>query len=395
MAIKILKTNYSGDVLEQLLTRAVTSNELVERGLIRIEPGVNKAFHLPRLRTGRMLQKRKEMPQDADSKGDFQYDEVTITPRDFMVYTTFNPRSFEQVWRKFQPTGELVFRELPPEVQSTLLSEVAKTVSFELGDHLINGVYGDGEGQFFNGILTNILSNNSVKTITSTGQTMIDRLFDVFKAIPKTLRSSKNLRILMSRNDADTYDNELSALHHKGTSVQDLNASRYKSIKIEPLTQWPDGVIVATICGMDADTNLWAACNLQEDANVIQVDKVTNAGERYFIKMLMTMDTAIAFGEDVVLLDFRGAPDVKFITAMPNEIVIPATGGQATAIVTASGKYDILGAHVGFEATKVEGGILIKAEANTTESDRMGTIELQLKGSSEKAVIEVFQANGK
>ena len=62
---------------------------------------------------------------------------------------------------------------------------------------------------------------------------------------------------------------------------------------------------MATICGMDYDTNLWAGVNLVDDMDVIQIDKLTNAGERYFFKMLMKADTNIAWGEDVIMLDAR------------------------------------------------------------------------------------------
>ena len=34
--IKVTNTNYAGEVLEMLLTRAATSNELVEKGLIHM-----------------------------------------------------------------------------------------------------------------------------------------------------------------------------------------------------------------------------------------------------------------------------------------------------------------------------------------------------------------------
>ena len=30
-----------------------------------------------------------------------------------MAFTVFNPRAFEQIWRKWQPKGNLVFAELP------------------------------------------------------------------------------------------------------------------------------------------------------------------------------------------------------------------------------------------------------------------------------------------
>ena len=86
-----------------------------------------------------------------------------------------------------------------------------------------------------------------------------------------------------------------------------MNVERYKGIRIIPLANWPDGLIVATVCGMDYDTNLWAGVNLVDDMDVIQIDKLTNAGEKYFFKMLMKADTNIAWGEDVILLDGRVA----------------------------------------------------------------------------------------
>jgi len=36
MALNIQNTNYNGEVLEQLLTVATTSNEIVEKGLIHV-----------------------------------------------------------------------------------------------------------------------------------------------------------------------------------------------------------------------------------------------------------------------------------------------------------------------------------------------------------------------
>lgn len=94
MAIIVRNTNYSGEVLEQLLTLAATSNEIVEKGLIMVIPGVEKKISLPRLKTGKMLQKRKENPGVEDSKGNFNYDEKSLDPVDFMAFTVFNPRTF-------------------------------------------------------------------------------------------------------------------------------------------------------------------------------------------------------------------------------------------------------------------------------------------------------------
>ena len=100
MAIQIQNTAYDGEVLERLLTKAATGNELVQKGLIKLVPNIRKKYSIPRLKTGTMLQKRKEQPESKDSKGDFNYSENALVPQDFMAYTEFNPRAFEEIWRK-------------------------------------------------------------------------------------------------------------------------------------------------------------------------------------------------------------------------------------------------------------------------------------------------------
>ena len=174
MAINIINTNYNGEVLEKLLTLAATGNEMADRGLMHIEPNIAEKFSIPRLKTGTMLQKRKEQPEDSDSKGNFNYSERSLIPKDFMAFTTFNPRSFESVWRKWQPTGPLVFSQLPPEGQNALLSELAKQVKFELGWHFINGEYAEsGDTKLFDGFIKRMAADTDKVVVTTTAATLI------------------------------------------------------------------------------------------------------------------------------------------------------------------------------------------------------------------------------
>lgn len=285
MAIVISNTNYSGDVLEHILTKAATGNELVERGLIRMEPGVSDKFSIPRLKIGKTLQKRKDAPTATDSKGEPTYSEAVIDVRDFMAFTTFNPRSFEKVWRPFQPQGNLVFSKLPADVQNTLLMEIMKAVTFETGSHLINGEYADSgsdlDYKLFDGFVKKITTNSDKVVVISTETTMIGKLKDVRKAIPAFMRNNPRLRILMSLNDSDKYDEELTAQENKGSDWTDTNVSRFKGIQIEALAEWPDDLIVATLCGNDLGTNMWAACNLVDDPDAILIDRLTNTSESY------------------------------------------------------------------------------------------------------------------
>lgn len=308
MAVQGLNTtNYSGEVQENALTLATTGNEFVSRGLIMVIPGVNDSISIPRVKTGRMLQKQKEDPQKSDSKGDFTYSEKKLTPKDMMAFTMFNPRAFEHIWRPYQPTGDLVFRQLPANVQNLLLQELLKQVGNELGYQYINGVYesGSDDSKLMDGILTQAAKDADVVKVKTTGSTMLQRLKELRTEIPVTMRKDSNLRILMSVEDFDQYDDELTQLANKGTAPTDINQERYKGIPFEVLTQWPQGLIVATLCDSGMNGNLFAAVNLRSDENVIQIDKWANASELYFFKMLMKADTQIGFGEEFIALDWR------------------------------------------------------------------------------------------
>lgn len=315
MAIVVKNTNYNGEVLERILTMASTRNELVEKGLIMVIPGVEKKISLPRLKSGKMLQKRKEDPQKEDSKGNFNYDEKSLDPKDFMAFTVFNPRVFEHIWRKWQPKGNLVFAELPPEAQNALLDELAKQVQFELGDHYVNGEFEEGsdDDKLMNGILTQAAKDAECIVVETAETTMVGKLKAVRKAIPKAMRENPNLRILMSVEDWDKYDDELTERENKNSAETEINRKRFKGITIETVAAWPEGVIVATLCSQDSDGNLFAAVNLQDDEDVIQIDKLSNASELYFFKLLMKADTNIAFGEEFVVLDSRSNPKFKAV----------------------------------------------------------------------------------
>lgn len=345
MAINIKNTNYDGEVLENILTKAATGNELVQKGLIRLVTGVHKKYSIPRVKVGTILQKHKEQPDDDDSQGDFDYSERELNPEDFMAFTTFNPRTLEDIWRPFQPKGDLVFSELPPNVQNKMLQAMLTQLNFELGYHFVNGVYGNDANNMhlFNGILTRIMADPEVIRVKATAEdSMITRLQKVRKAIPVAIRNNPDLVFMMSVDDADRYDDELTQRIAKGANWTDSNTTRFKGTDIVPLAAMPDGVIVATIATPNENSNVWGAVNLQDDFNVIKIGPLTNAGERYFFKMLMKADTNTAFGDEVVLLDVReadtisGASTTLTTTGQLQETSIDPASDNAVYTVTAT-----------------------------------------------------------
>lgn len=307
MSIIITGSAYDGEVLEQLLVQATTTNELVDRGLIRLVPNVTKKTALPRMKTGKMLQKVKEMPGVEDGKGNFTYDEKYLEPKQFMAFTTFNPAAFEAVWRPFQPKGNLVFEELPTSVQNTLLAEMAAAVNFELGGHFINGEFGDDDDHLFNGVITKILADADIAQVANavalTKENIIAKMNLAWEALPIKYRAKA--KMAMSPTDFTKYSDALTDLSAKGPDYTTQAAPKFKNMPIEVLSEWPEHVIICTIWGSDAKTNVWGGVNLVNDFDTIKIGLLQNAGELYFFKMKMSADTEIAWGEQCSVYDGR------------------------------------------------------------------------------------------
>lgn len=381
-----IQTNYGGEFLNRLLTLVTTGNELFERGLIHMEQNVGDKYSIPRMQLSKILQKRVEQPTSENSKGQFTIDERVLQPQDVMAYTEFNPRLFEKFWKPFQPTGELVFRELPTNVQEQMLLEIAKVAKNELGYHFINGVQGDGEEQFFNGILTRIAADKETILATTTKTKQLDRLRAVWAKVPAAMRNNPNFCFLMSGNDLDAYDDEITD-SSKGKDPTSVNAPRFKGKRIEGLANWPDGVIVATIASLDIDSNLWVACNLVSDTTTIKVDRVSNAGERFFFKMLMKIDTNIVWGKLAVLLDTRT------VTLTPTTLTeFTDDGGEQTVKVGApSEDWTVTPSAAWITTTKEQGQFKVTVPAQEAEGEaRTGTVSVKLGGVTKN--LEVKQA---
>ncbi|MBQ7413826.1 MAG: BACON domain-containing protein [Prevotella sp.] len=379
MPIIIKNTNYNGEVLSRIFTLAVLGCQIVEKGLICVIPNVDKKLSLPRLRTGKMLQKNKEMPSLADAKGNFEYSENELDPEEFMAFTTFNPNTLYNIWRPFQPKGDLVFTELPPSAQNALLDALSRQVKFELGWHYINGTFGKTDDELFNGILYRIKQDRDVIRISSSETTMIKKLYALKAAIPEPIKEHPNLRILMSPSDFEEYDAELTSREHKNSDETKINEKSFKGIKIETLVGWPSGLLIATLCAPDEASNLFAGVHLPDDENVIQIDKYMNAGELYFFKMKMKADTNIAFGEEVVVLDTRENPEfAPGISLSLNSKTFDAAGGTQEITVTATSSYKIGAVPAGFSVKEDDGKFTVTAAANTGSADVTGSIEVSL-----------------
>lgn len=329
-------TNYTGEVLEDLLTYTAQENETYKEGLIHIKAGIQKKYALPTIQLGSIIQDHVATP--TSSKGDYQFSERYLEPNDFMIYIEFNPRDFEKYYKFAQPNGNLVFRTLAPEVQakmarlllekemeyinsaiwnSATTTEKAKVKNASgEGTVVIGEDAAAGPQKYFNGAIMRMLMNAAasaeaeeakggqiIKAGTGSftdGQAVEKELYAMWKVTPPKVRKKAGLVILMDYATWDMYDEYVSSKEYKYTDNRQENQHMFRGKRIIPMTALPENTIIIGCFTSGTDSNLWMGVDYANDEDVLQVDKLQNNSELYFFKMLLKMDVNIVKPAEIV-----------------------------------------------------------------------------------------------
>ena len=331
-------TNYTGEVLEDLLTYTAQENETYKKGLIHIKPGIQKRFTIPQVGLGKIIQDRKATPvSPTDSKGEYTFAERYLEPNDFMVYLEFNPRDYEQYYKFAQPDGNLVFRTLDPKIQATMLrlliegkeeylnesiwrsakaATAAKYDTTGTGEYPLGIENEYGPMKYFDGALARMMENinaasgtedaRSGKVIVggngsfANGEDVQTELYNLWKAVPYKIRSSEGLTIVMDYATWDMYDQYLSAQSYKNTDNRTENEHRFRGKRVLPLVALPENTIIIGKFTTGRDSNLWMGVDYANDTEVVKIAPLQNNSELYFFKMLMKVDVNIVKPSEIV-----------------------------------------------------------------------------------------------
>ena len=326
------ESNYTGEVLGDLLTYAAQENETYKNGLIHIKSGIQKKYTLPGVRLGKIIQDHKPTP-DA-SVGEYTFAERYLQPEDFMIYLEFNPRDFEQYYKPFQPHGNLVFRELAPEIQATMVrllleremeyinhaiwcsatpEECAEIASADgsvaAGATEIGSEDAAGPMKYFNGAITRMLMNAAAAANTedaksgqinvagsgtfADGEAVSQELFAMWQATEPKIRKKIGTQILMDYKSWDMYNYYLTQQMVKYNDNRNENEHRFQGKRILPMVALPENTIIMGNFSTGVDSNLWMGVDYANDENVLQIDKLQANSELYFFKMLLKMDVNI------------------------------------------------------------------------------------------------------
>lgn len=338
-ALDIQDTSWSGPAASYMYTRAVVSADTIEKGCIWVEDGIRKQKTIPRIEVSDFMQKRQATPV---SKGKVVVDGAVLVPQDAMLYYEFNPRDYEAHFYAENLAPKLLGRELPTTPENFMVMQTMKRLNefwetsiwrsriqydptgaavlpSAKGEPASGSPLYDSDGTpaafYFDGLIKKALDNaNTISVPTpatlvsgtaGVGQENIgDALNRCLKLVPKALlfRYGKmGLKFQVSYNTKLVYDEFLTTTTvYKNNDTTETSISRYKGYELVPLAGMPDDTIVVALAKPDVDSNQWLGLNSTED-NMLQLQRLQNNSELFFVKGLFKIDAQIGFADQLVL----------------------------------------------------------------------------------------------
>ena len=413
--------SYAGEVLEDLLVYTAQGNDTYKEGLIHVEPGIQKKKTLPHVTLGKIIQDNQPTPTSThggNSSGDmnqYSFSERYLEPEDFMVYLEFNPRDFEDYWKPFQPNGKLIFRELDPKVQATMLHLLidrkdqyigdaiwasrkggysSSFISSENDDVHLGGDSDAGPMKYFDGALMRVINNHLAFLAASpsdaeknekatgrfiiAGNTAIDTgakveaaLNAMHKKCPKNIRKNKNVCYVMGYEAWDLYDTYLTSKDVKYTENADENKARYKGHRIVVINGIPENTIFLGKFTRDMNSNLWMGVDYATDEESIKVEPLQANSELYFFQMRMKMDVNFVRPSEVVVWTTYH----KNVLALSASTASVAQGASTTVTVSAAnGQCTVASSDAKLTASIDGTTITIAAAADCTTGSKTVTV---------------------
>lgn len=301
----ISDTTYAGEVASQFILKAITGADTINGGHVYVKDGIKKKFTIPRWDADYedFIQDRTAMP--TVGQGQMTVDGVTLEPKDYMIFATFNPRDFEDHWYATQLNPTLIDRALPYSAESVVVQGVlarhAKYFNKQIwnGDTTTTGIY-----KYFDGLVKKAKAQSTAASTNVSGTTLTKsniqaELVKCYNKIPAALRYDPAMKFFMSYASYDLYAQSQIEQTYKGIDTTREGVPTYKGRQVVKIADFPDDTIIVAKGTADMGSNLWVGMNSIADEG-LQLGRLRPEGELFFIKMLMKADVAIGWGSEVV-----------------------------------------------------------------------------------------------
>jgi hypothetical protein len=306
----ISDVTYAGEAASQFIVKAITANTMVQDGHIYVRDGIKYKFTIPRWDAvyTDLIQERQATPI---AQGNMTVSGQALTLEDYMIYTEFNPRDFEQHWFATQLNPTLVDRTLPASVESTVIQQVLKR-----HDRFLNEIIWKGDKttssylKYFNGLKKKASDSGDTLTVSSPTNFSTSNIAGEFERgyakIPFALRYDPEMKFFVSYKTFDLwrqyqYGAAGSSVSnfYKGIDVTQMGVAMFAGLPIVKVPDFPDDYYMIAKGNSTPGSNLWLGMNSVDDPK-IYMNRVQNNSELWFVKMLMKVDVQIGWNAETV-----------------------------------------------------------------------------------------------
>lgn len=236
-----------------------------------------------------------------------------IEPQKMTLSGTFQPDEWLDDWKEYQPNGTLTAMMMNPRFQAIILNLALQAGWTQLAKLFWQGDLGAGGAsplRFFDGIVTKLIadSDTDVTFVTPAGvitqANIVDRLVDMYSAIPDKFLKNPNYRIATSFEDFKLLQLFNNDAKKTTVGVLDENIKNlFLSKRIVPYLGLPKDHLIGSInTGMPESNFVFGTYfALDSEFTGIQMDKITNLGKVWGYRVDFMADAQYRAGEDTVL----------------------------------------------------------------------------------------------
>jgi hypothetical protein len=321
MSLIINDTTYAGTFASYFWLPATFGLDTIQKGTVYVKDGIKKKHTIGRIDLSNPLQPRQATPTSNATNGKFTIDGRSLAPLDHMFYTEFNPRDFEEHWLAEQLSPTLLARDLPLTAENYMM-QIALNRTFEqietelwMGSTTYDATPGDsGKGQlmFMDGFLKKMVADSDVRTIANPVALTASNILDKLDALISSVATNKKallsratryqrMKFIVSIETEQLYQTALTTgITFKGLNTMDAGIKPWKGYEVVPIAGFPDDTILFCEAIPDTSSNLYVGMNSTEDNN-LQLMRLQNNSELFFLKGLMKFDVQYGFSDQVFL----------------------------------------------------------------------------------------------
>jgi hypothetical protein len=303
----ITNTNYNGDVLDYIITEAVTGNEVFDKGSVYVIPDVQSKISIGKMvSTTNPIKKREAMP--VTKSASVTWSEASLSPAEMQIFINdINPRLFEAIWRPFQPKGALPEKVLNPQIQKVFADVVLKQAQNQIARMLWSGDVSLGLDDplgFFDGYITRSIASSANIDVTNVGVITVNNIVNILDAcessVPDALFEDPDMVYHMKTSTFRLYQQAIRKLSYKGQGPAEAVPAIYGNRDIRHYSGFPSNKILVAKATTGQDSNLYAAVDKVTDVENFQIEKLRPEGEFYFLKALFKMDANLSIASESV-----------------------------------------------------------------------------------------------